>query len=85
MPSLERSRTVTWVLRDSSDAQHSLRPTVNTLCSLVPTSIDEFIVFTLLGSTKITQCRTPAQFLGNPQLSLFDLEIFLVKSRDEWA
>ena len=37
------------------------RPTVNTLTSLVPTSIDEFIFRTLLGATKITQCWTPAQ------------------------
>jgi len=29
---------------------------------------------------QITQCQTSAQFLGNPQLSWFNLEIFLVLS-----
>jgi len=48
---------------------YELRPNVDTLSSLVPTSIDWFIFCTLLGATKITQYRTPAQFLGNPQLS----------------
>ena len=41
------------------------QPHLNTLCSLIPTSIDQFIFHTLLGATKITQCpgayRTPAQ------------------------
>ena len=43
-----------------SHNQVSLRPNVSTLCSLVPTLIDCFIFRTLLGATKITQCRTPA-------------------------
>jgi len=45
-----------------------LRPIVDTFTSLVLTSIEWFIFRTLLGATKITQCRTPAQFLGNAQL-----------------
>jgi len=38
-----------------------LRPKVKTRTSLVPTTVDKFIFRTLLGVTKITQCRTPAQ------------------------
>jgi len=40
---------------------HPLRPNVNSLASLVSTSIDSFIFRTLLGASNITQCRTPAQ------------------------
>jgi len=55
-----------------------VRPNVNTLRSLVPTSIDLFVFRTVLGATEIAQFGTPAEFLGNPQLFLFNLEIFLV-------
>jgi len=58
-----------------------LWPNVITLSPLVPTSIDQYILHTILGATKTTQCRMPA--LGNLQLSVLNLAIFLVLSRDE--
>ena len=58
-----------------------LRPNVNTLTLLVPTSssIDYFIFRTLVGASKITQCRTPAQSFWKSKMVILDIQRKLIE------